>query len=240
MERHGNTFEWQSVGTFESIVEFQFEKFPFDKVSTVVELYWEDPIGEVNVSTAEITILDRMWPGNIKFVDESSIWRWGNPMTETELTDMAKMNAITKFKFNFERRQEYYIMTVFAPMEILMVLQISAFIMPASALDRGAYSITVNLAFTVSQQVVNSLLPKTSQTIYLFYYITIYLGIGAAVTLVTLVMATLWETADWVHKKEVLWNTKITHGRMADIVAAIVFILSIIAVNIWYFLKVTE
>ena len=138
MGKHDNYFEWQSVGTFESIVEFQFEKFPFDQVSAEVELYWEDPINNVNVSDAKVVILDGRWPGNIKFVDESSIWRWGNPKTETEITSIQHLNAITKFKFNFERRQEYYIMTVFAPMEILMVLQISAFIMPASALDRGA------------------------------------------------------------------------------------------------------
>ena len=228
------------MGTFESIVEFQFEKFPFDQVSAEVELYWEDPINNVNVSNATVVILDGMWPGNIKFVDESSIWRWGNPKTETEITNIQKMNAITKFKFNFERRQEYYIMTVFAPMEILMVLQISTFIMPASALDRGAYSVTVNLAFTVSQQVVNSLLPKTSQNIYLFYYINVYFGIGAAVTLVTLVMVTLWETSDWVHKKKFLGKMKVTNGRLVDIVAAVAFFLLIIIVNIWYFLKVTE
>ena len=87
-------------------------------------------------------------------------------------------------------------MTMFVPTEILMALQLATFFMPPNAIDRATYSITVNLAFTVSQQVVNNQVPTTSQTIYLFYYIVVYLVIGAAITIHTIVLTTFWQNSE--------------------------------------------
>ena len=236
----GNYFVWASVGLFTSMINLEFEKFPFDKVSTEVELYFEEKMTKVNIASATITLLEKHWPGNVKFVDDSSIWRLGQPATKVETMNLTNSNAIVKLKFNFERRQEYYIVTVFVPLEILMILQLATFVMPTKALDRGTYSITVNLAFTVSQQVINSQLPKTSQTIYLFYYISVYLAVGAMVTLSTLIMATLWETAGWVGKKRFIFNVKITLGRIVDMGILLVILGIVFAVNIWYFVSVTK
>ena len=71
------------------------------------------------------------------------------------------------------------------------MLQLGTFIITPSDFSRGSYSITVNLAFAVTQQVISGQLPKTSETIYLFIFIASYLTIGIFITIYSLLIATL-------------------------------------------------
>ena len=71
------------------------------------------------------------------------------------------------------------------------MLQLGTFIITPSDFSRGSYSITVNLAFAVTQQVISGQLPKTSETIYPFIFIASYLTIGIFITIYSLLIATL-------------------------------------------------
>ena len=232
--------QWQVPGAFESIVDLDFRKFPFDQVEAKLEIFWLDLVHFINVTKTSFYTLEEDWPDGALFIPDSAIWKFREPKIKMTQGLIGDAYPLTTVHFYFERRQEYYIMTVFIPTEILMAVQLATFIMPPSAIDRATYSITVNLAFTVSQQVVNSQLPKTSQTIYLFYYIAIYLMIGAAITIHTIIVTTIWETADWVHKKERICNARITYGRIADLTVCIIVVGMVIGVNFWYYFVVTS
>ena len=157
---------WQIPGTFQSILELDYRKFPFDEVDAKIEIFWLDDSTLINITETLIFTLDNQWPDSALFIPESAIWRFREPKMAIFQDFVNDAYHVTTIHFYFERRQEYYIMTMFAPTEILMALQLATFIMPSSSIDRATYSITVNLAFAVSQQVVNNQLPKTSQTIY--------------------------------------------------------------------------
>ena len=232
---------WQIPGVFNSFLELDFRKFPFDQVTPTIELFWVDSDLFVNVSKTEIISLARHWPSSPAFIQDSAVWRFREPkmaITQSSVT-VLESYPITNVYFYLERRQEYYIMTMFVPTEILMALQLATFIMPPSAIERATYSITVNLAFTVSQQVVNNQLPKTSQTIYLFYYVVVYLVIGAAITIHTIILNTFWESSDWVHKKRNLLKRKFPMGRVVDLIVCTFMILFVMLDNVWYYSIVT-
>ena len=156
---------WQIPGTFQSNLELDYQKFPYDQVDAKIEILWQDE-SLINITYSSISTLENQRPDSALFIPESAIWRFREPKMAIFQDFVNDAYHVTTIHFYFERRQEYYIMTMFAPTEILMALQLATFIMPSSSIDRATYSITVNLAFAVSQQVVNNQLPKTSQTIY--------------------------------------------------------------------------
>ena len=231
---------WQIPGTFQSILELDFRTFPFDEVDAKIEIFWLDDSTLINITDGKLLTLDNKWPDSTLFIPESAIWRFREPKMKIFQDLVNNFYHITTIHFYFERRQEYYIMTMFVPIQILMALQMATFIMPPSAIERATYSITVNLAFAVSQQVVNNQLPRTSQTIYLFYYIAVYLVIGAAITIHTIVMTTFWETSDWVHEEHFFMKQKLSLGRLVDLIVCSFMILLVTLDNVWYYAIVTN
>ena len=234
--------QWMIPGVFNSLLELDFRKFPFDHVTPTIEVAWLDSELFVNVSQTDIFSLADHWPSSPVFIQDSAVWRFREPkmaITQSSGTLM-KSYSITNVYFYLERRQEYYIMTMFVPTEILMALQLATFIMPPSAIERATYSITVNLAFAVSQQVVNNQLPKTSQTIYLFFYIVVYLVIGALITIHTIILTTFWQNSDWVHNKRIILKHKVAMGRVVDLIVCSFMILLVMLDNAWYYSLVTS
>ena len=232
--RWGNHY-WQIPGVFKSILDIDFRKFPFDTIEAKMEIFWLDRVQYVNVTSTEVGTVDKIWPDSALFIPDSAIWRFRQPEMAITTKLVGDKYPLTIVHYFFERRQEYYIMTIFIPTQILMALQLATFIMPPKVHDRATYSVTVNLAFTVSQQVINNQLPKTSQPIYLFYYIAIYLILGAAITIETIVMGTIWDTVQWIHRKEYGFNFEITYGRIVDISNALIVIFMVFVINIWFY-----
>ena len=222
------------------IFDRSYRTFPFDEVDAKIEIFWLDDSTLINITNTEVVTLDEEWPDSAHFIPESAIWRFREPNMAVVQELINGYVHITTIHFYFERRQEYYIMTMFIPNEILMGLQLATFIMPPNAIDRATYSITVNLAFAVSQQVVNNQLPKTSQTIYLFYYFAIYLVIGAFITIHTIILATLADNSKWFKKERRFGFVKISNGRFIDFTIFIVTLAMVLIINFWYYSAVSN
>ena len=231
---------WQIPGTFQSILELDFRTFPFDEVDAKIEIFWLDDSTLINITDGKLLTLDNKWPDSTLFIPESAIWRFREPKMKIFQDLVNNFYHITTIHFYFERRQEYYIMTMFVPIQILMALQMATFIMPPCAIDRATYSITVNLAFAVSQQVVNNQLPKTSQTIYLFYYFAIYLIIGAFITIHSIILATAAESSKWFRKERRLGSVKISNGRFIDLAMFILTLALVSVINLWYYSAISN
>ena len=199
----------QSPVSLEIYCKLDFTAFPFDKANITLELLWldrEPGIGMgsgINITDVSVSFLDEQ--SEVSMISNSDIWKFQDESQRYLVEKTSLMGVIPKItiKFPIARKQEYYIWTVFVPLELLMLLQLATFAMPPDTFERSAYSITVNLAFAVTQQVINGQMPKTSQTIYLFLYIGAYLMIGGAVTIYALTMA----RANWWPKKRRLGQT---------------------------------
>ena len=115
---------WQIPGTFQSILELDYRKFPFDEVDAKIEIFWLDDTTLINITQFSISNLDNQWPDSALFIPESAIWRFREPKMKIFQDLINDVYHITSIHFYIERRQEYYIMTMFIPNEILMGLQV--------------------------------------------------------------------------------------------------------------------
>ena len=221
-------------------MELQFSNFPFDSLQANIELFWAENLQRISITRVTVLFLDTVWPGGSKFLRAGDIWRSGTPESIVENLNISNSYLVTKFRFQFERRVESYVMTVFIPLEILVVLQLTTFVMPPSSLDRGIYSVTVNLAFVVYQQVINEQLPKTSDSIFLLYYIVVYMAIGAFITIDSLVMTTVSELTTWLDRKFYVFKHKLPCGRLIDLVVFAHIISLITVINLVYFIKISK
>ena len=165
------------------------------------------------------------------FVAESDIWSLSNisyailPIFTEELTRM-------EISFLLERKITYYVVSVFLPLELLMILQFGAFFVPPNDSNRCSYSVTVNLAFAVYQQVIQESMPQTSQFVYLIFYISAYMAVGGTISLHCLMVTAApesWHEDGFGGKKQKRWITK---SRLIDISSAILLIIIVVIVNI--------
>ena len=207
-----------------------------------IKLLWYDGIPGAYGSGLNFTSLKALFifeilnPGNEKenFLSPSDIWTYQN-MDQRVITGETNFQnlIISTIKMPLVRKQEYYVWTIFLPLEMLMVLQLGTFIMPPDVFDRGTYSITVNLAFAVTQQVINGQMPKTSQRIYLSYYIAAYLAIGIFVTIYSLAIAT---TSQGSTRK--IWGGRVTKSRAVDLLVLLITLVAALASTFAYFAAV--
>ena len=181
---------------------------------------------------ATFLMSDNQWPFPIFFVSDTEIWEFVGNSTDTRELDKL---SVARFYFRFRRKQEYYAMTLFVPMETLMALLVATFILPASDPNRPAYSITVNLAFTVMQQTAYNAIPNTSQRVHLFWYIVYYLIIGAFVTIHTLV--TLRMTTNDVGKRQ-FFSCRVSKVDILETTSFVITVIAIAWANFDYFSNV--
>ena len=148
----------------------------------------------------------------------------------TEMTDFDGRDMFF-FTFKLKRKQQYYYVTIFLTVELLIALQITGILMHPGDSNRSAYSITVILGFSISQSIFTSNIPKTSQFVYLFVYIGTYMAIGSFVTIYSLVIGLV---ADWPRLK----NKKVCNLsllRFIDVIVFCVTVLLILLTNAYYF-----
>ena len=181
---------------------------------------------------AQFAMANAQWPFPIFFVSDTEIWEFvGN---STDAKELSKL-SVARLYFRFRRKQEYYAMTLFLPLEILMALLVATFILPASDPNRPAYSVTVNLAFTVMQQTVYDAIPSTSQRVHLFWYIVYYLVIGAFVTIHTLVTQRM--TTNNVDKRP-FFSCRVSKVDIFETTSFVITVIAIAWANFDYFSNV--
>ena len=137
------------------------------------------------------------------------------------------------FSFTFKRKQQYYYVTIFLTIELLIALQLSGIILHPSDSNRAAYSITVILGFSISQQIFTENIPKTSQTVYLFIYIGSYMVIGSLVTFYSVFMCLISDSARVKNRPNVCG---LPFVRFIDLVVFSMFLCLIILINCYYFI----
>ena len=236
-------FMWMLPVHQEVFCQPQYTAFPFDKLDIELQLLWYDgQPGKFSSGVAfeevEIIILEKIFP-DVLFIPRSEIWTYQNQSMDSwvklEEFKFGSMVGLT-FIFPLIRKVQYYIWTIFFPLELLMMLQLGTFIIPPDQYDRGIYSITVNLAFAVTQQVISGQMPKTSETIYFFIYIAAYLTIGIFITIYTLLIALFSHSSNL--KFTTLFNGRLSLVRTIDLLVLLLTTLTVLACTLAYFTAV--
>ena len=185
--------------------------------------------------SAQCRLSNDEWPFPVFFVSDTEVWEYiGNSSHAKDYSEL----SVARLYFRFKRKSEYYAMTLFVPLEILMVLLVATFILPASDPGRPAYSITVNLAFTVMQQTAYAAIPNTSQRVHLFWYIVYYLIIGAFVTIHSLITLTISTKDSNNCQKRQFCGRRLSKVDILELVGFFITILAIAGANFDYFYNV--
>ena len=108
--------------------------------------------------------------------------------SETSFTPNQVKSQVLKFDFKFKRNHNYYLLTIFLPIQSLIFLQIIGIEIHPKDSNRSAFSVTIILGFSVVQNIVTSNVPKTSQTVYFFYYLFCYILFGTVITFYSVIV----------------------------------------------------
>ena len=225
---------FNSDGTFATTCEIKVEKFPFN----TAECYWDIGLARDNnmflsfgggILMADDPRANIGFPSS-KFIPPTSIWQLEQTPYPFNLSSVPDLNAINKVRivFNFSRVVQYYLLSIFLPILILVAIIFAAFILPPDSGDRVSFAVTVMLAFSVLQPVVTVDIPKTAEPVYLFYYIQTHLVLVAAATVYIILVHTFSLQEDKHAKIHRM-------ARTADVIVAVILLIFIVVANIIFF-----
>lgn len=114
---------------------------------------------------------------------------WKLKSTSVALRTSVNFSPEIVFTLALERKSTYTILTVLCPIILLAVLNLFVFIVPASSGEKSGYAVTVFLSLAVFLTIVDSSIPKNSETVPIFslYLITLLVQ-STIITVLSLVL----------------------------------------------------
>ena len=134
--------------------------YPFDWQSCAIDIEnWAYPQDSVDLLVGSDVILLHNYRDN-------GIWHLASTsVTKTEThhdTDPNIKYPMLVFTMNMQRKPGYYMESIVIPCLLILVIALSVFWLPPDAGEKVSLGITVLLAFSVFQLVINSSTPATS------------------------------------------------------------------------------
>ena len=207
-------------GKYESLCpQFSFTRFPFDYQTCAIILYTDEPISFFYFSSAEIKV------DPSTFIGESEIWEYKNTSIFIQAYDDAFFQVweIT-INMSFRRKYQYYIGNILLPAIGLCFLQLAGLLLPPETPDRPMFSITVVLAYTFVLTSVFSLIPRTTETVYLVVLLEIKLFLSIFITCYMLFTCFIISRND-----KRINQAKILARRLDILVAILAFVIVLVA-----------
>ena len=210
----------QFYGKFESLCpQFSFTHFPFDYQSCAIVFYTDEPLSYFYFSSAE-TNLDLS-----AFIGESEIWEYKNSsISIIEYGDPFFQVWEVSVNISFRRKYQYYIGNILLPAFGLYFLQLAALLLPPETPDRPMFSITVVLAYTFVLTSVFSLIPRTTETVYLVVLLEIKLFLSIFITCYMLLLCFIIN-----RNEKKMKQTKSLARRLDVLIAILSFLLVLVA-----------
>ena len=116
---------------------------------------------------------------------------WDIIETSTGATIDEEESYLT-FTITMKRHPRYFMLNIFLPIIVLMLLNIGVFLLPVDCGEKNSYAITVFLSFVIFLTIVDSSLPKTADTVSLFQMYLFCLTIQSTlITIMSLVLTRL-------------------------------------------------
>ena len=96
--------------------------------------------------------------------------------------------SFARYTLQLARKPSFFLMYIVLPIELLALLNVMVFILPADSGERVGYSVTVFLTLAVYVTIISDNLPKTSSPMSIFaYFMITMLMISAFICFVTIV-----------------------------------------------------
>ncbi|XP_021351853.1 neuronal acetylcholine receptor subunit alpha-6-like [Mizuhopecten yessoensis] len=173
------TVYWVPYEIFETKCSMDITYFPFDKQKCDINVgVWTSEVDDVMVRVGVAAMTEDSY-------QENGEW----DLTETSATTYISKsnNANVKFSLYMDRKPQYYIYNVVAPILLLSILSVFTFAIPVDSGEKLGFCMTVYLAFAVFLTIVSASLPVSSYMSLLGKYLIFLLVVGTLIIVITAV-----------------------------------------------------
>ncbi|KAH3705225.1 hypothetical protein DPMN_080292 [Dreissena polymorpha] len=165
---------------FRIVCDVSIQYFPFDVQTCVLTYYVADE------STASVT-LDHYLTIDMSEYSENAEWV---VTSVTRQRVVRNNNYYIDIEFRLQRRANFALFTLIAPLMALAFLNISVFLVPVDSGEKGSFAITIFLSYGVLITIISDTLPKNSaQTSTLVLLIETLLCLSVLSVVYTVVQA---------------------------------------------------
>ncbi|KAH3730786.1 hypothetical protein DPMN_056783 [Dreissena polymorpha] len=148
---NGNV-QWVPEGIYTIVCDVNIQYFPFDVQTCVLTYYVADE------STASVT-LDHYLTVDMSEYSENAEWV---VTSVTRQRVVRNNNYYIDIEFRLQRRANFALFTLIAPLMALAFLNISVFLVPVDSGEKGSFAITIFLSYGVFMTIISDTLPNNS------------------------------------------------------------------------------
>ncbi|XP_061162283.1 neuronal acetylcholine receptor subunit alpha-5-like [Saccostrea echinata] len=170
----------------ETVCSFDVTHFPFDvQTCSIIFMPWIYRSHEVDFQQTQDDV-------ELSFYSENGMWEiLGSETTVEYFTKHSNKYASLKYSFKVKRHPGYFILGIYVPVLMLMLLNSAVFILPTESGERVGYAITCLLSLAVFLTLTSDVLPKTSKPLsILSCFLMLLVLTSALICLMTIV--SLW------------------------------------------------
>ncbi|XP_062582503.1 acetylcholine receptor subunit alpha-like [Saccostrea cucullata] len=182
-----------NIGDFlETVCSFDVTHFPFDhqkcEILFIPWIYTKDLVG----------LRQKADDVDLNLYSSNGMWRITSTTASVNYivtTSVDNVFAELKYTIYLERRSSYFVLSIFIPVIMLLLLNSMVFILPTDSGERVGYSVTCLLALAVFLTLTADVLPKTSEPLSVLSCFMMLLVLTSAVICLTTIISV------WLHHK---------------------------------------
>ena len=180
------TVSWVPEATYRIICEVEIEYYPFDKQTCRLTFYVSDEMA------TEVDLVPDAKHNGVRtdHYIENSEWKLVNASVEKyTVYGVSYIDVV----FTVERRLEFIFFTTVAPLLLLSVLNLCAFLIPVQSEEKGSYSVTIVITYGVFISQITASLPPNSVAIpYMLLYMIWLLGFSVSTVIYAIIQSRLF------------------------------------------------
>ena len=193
--------DWSAESKYQLLCEdIDITFFPFDKQTCAMQIYMDSTMMH------EVDLIPLRTHGALNQMSLNSAWK----LTRYSFDRMFYHGvSIVNIKFELQRRPEFYMCTIIAPLILLSVLNVGVFIVPTESGEKGSMAVTIFLSYGVFIMMISNELPVNSLNVsHLLIYILLLLVLSVVAVLYSFVQS--WIYAHHADKiVRFTWMTKL-------------------------------
>ena len=180
------TVSWVPEATYRIICEVEIEYYPFDKQTCRLTFYVSDEMA------TEVDLVPDAKHNGVRtdHYIENSEWKLVNASVDKyTVYGVSYIDVV----FTVERRLEFIFFTTVAPLLLLSVLNLCAFLIPVQSEEKGSYSVTIVITYGVFISQITASLPPNSVAIpYMLLYMIWLLGFSVSTVIYAIIQSRLF------------------------------------------------
>ena len=205
---------WSAEGTYKLICEVNIKFYPFDTQTCLMAVYVDDTTrAYVDLKATEET-------GSLESYSQNSAWKLVGIYYERQVFMEVSIVVMT---IELERRADFILYTIIAPLILMSILNVGVFIVPTDSGEKGSIAVTIFLSYGVFVSMISSELPHNSINVsYLLVYILLLLVLSVVAVIYSFIQSWIYSHYGDGHVnfdmlKKFIKVSKILPGRNEDL-----------------------